>query len=119
MGRLCKQLRLGPTTVAQGMPGPRIELACAQAVSQRSRAALLAAQAMFQACSVCHAWRRVGRRVFFSQPWKSATLLCHPLQLFSTVHALSCPRALLSKLLLSTLLQHPRMLLLSELHGRL
>ena len=42
-------------------------------------------QALFQVCAVCPSWREIGKRVFFSQPWKSATLLCHPLQLFTTV----------------------------------
>ena len=44
-------------------------------------------QALFQVCAVCPSWRQIGKRVFFAQPWKSATLLCHPLQLFTTV----CP----------------------------
>ena len=43
------------------------------------------AQGMFQASTVCRSWRRAGRRVFFGRPWKSPTLICHPLQLFSTV----------------------------------
>ena len=42
-------------------------------------------QALFQVCGVCTSWRQIGKRVFFAQPWKSATLLCHPLQLFTTV----------------------------------
>ena len=38
---------------------------------------------------MCQSWRQIGKRVFFSQPWKSATLLCHPLQLFTTVRDFS------------------------------
>lgn len=48
-------------------------------------------QALFQACGVCQSWRQIGKRIFFSQPWKSATLLSHPLQLFTLVRSLKCP----------------------------
>ena len=44
-----------------------------------------AVQALFQVCGACASWRQIGKRVFFAQPWKCLTLLCHPLQLFTTV----------------------------------
>ena len=61
--------------------------------AQASACAAVTAQALHQVCAVCQSWRQIGKRVFFSQPWKSATLLCHPLQLFTTVRdssALAC-----------------------------
>ena len=56
--------------------------------AQASACAAVTAQALHQVCAVCQSWRQIGKRVFFSQPWKSATLLCHPLQLFTTVRDL-------------------------------
>ena len=55
---------------------------------QVSACAAVTAQALHQVCAVCQSWRQIGKRAFFSQPWKSATLLCHPLQLFTTVRDL-------------------------------
>ena len=34
---------------------------------------------------VSHAWRSLGQRMFFSSPWDSPHLICHPNQLFCLV----------------------------------
>jgi hypothetical protein len=42
-------------------------------------------QNLFVAASVCKAWRRLGLRMFWNQPWESPSAICHPVQLFGLV----------------------------------
>ena len=50
------------------------------------------AQAMYSACTVCRAWRRVGLHCFFRQLDAALPIVHHPFQLFRLVRP-ACPSA--------------------------
>lgn len=40
-------------------------------------------QLQFSVCGVCLSWRRVGKNLFFKNPWTSSNSISHPKQLFT------------------------------------